>query len=288
MNLSNNGVYYKKRFSLKHLFLISILVAPLLCYSQTPESEYADKVVTTYYSNANSYFTTLYGGEGYNYPIVIDPRMIEGSNNSFFVSLPTGSWIILEFTDNMIIDYPGQNDIFVTENGCNNEKADIYVSTDGKKFTRLGTVDDCYVSSLDLGTIGYKDPVKFVKIVGLDLNGGSPGFDLVNVKGLPKSSVEVVEISMDAVADSLDNLTDFGFTTANNENAAGKEWVIESESLSEAQLTLYDPDKNKVGIHYRSIESNKVVIDVSGFKKGVYVLEIKTGSKSITQKINIL
>lgn len=274
--------------SLKQLFLISILVAPLLCYSQTPESEYADKVITSHYSNANPYFTGLYGGEGYNFPISIDPRMIEGANNSFFVSLPTGSWIILEFTDNMIIDYPGQNDIFVTENGCNNEQADVYVSNDGKKFTKLGTVDDCYVSSLDLGTIGYKDPVKFVKIVGLDLNGGSPGFDLVNVKGLPKSSVDVVEDVVDAVADSLDNLSEFGFTTANNENAAGKEWVIESESLNNAELVLYDPDKNKVSIHFRSIEPNKVVIDVSGFKKGTYILEIKTGTNTIKQKINIV
>lgn len=263
-------------------------MTPLLCFSQTPESEYADKVVTTHYSNANPYFSSLYGGEGYNFPITIDPRMIEGSNNSYFVSLPTGSWIILEFTDNMIIDYPGQNDIFVTENGCNNEKADVYVSTDGKKFTKLGTVDDCYVSSLDLATIGYKEAVKFVKVVGLDINGGSPGFDLVNVKGLPKSSVDVIEVAVDAVADSLDNLSEFGFATANNENAAGKEWVIESDVLNEATLTLYDPDKNKVSIHYRSIQYNKVVIDVSGFKKGIYVLEIKTGSRSITQKINII
>lgn len=270
---------------MKPSLLITFLSITVFAYSQTPDSEYADKVVAQYYSHTNPYFTDLYGGEGYNFPISIDPHKIEGNNDSYFVSLPTGSYIVLEFTNNKIIDYPGQNDIFVTENGCNNERADVYISTDGKKFVKLGTVDDCYVSSLDLATIGFKDPVRFVKVVGLDLNGGSPGFDLVNVKGLPKSSVE---INTDAIADSLDNLLTYGFTTANNENAAGKEWVIESENLKDTELTLYDPDKNKISIHYRLIEVNKIIIDASGLKKGVYTLEMKSGGKTIVQKINIV
>jgi hypothetical protein len=269
---------------LKRSLLLPVMAAAIYAGAQTPDSEYADKVVSYYYSQTNPYFTNLYGGEGYNFPISLDPHFIEGSNNSYFISLPTGSYMVLEFTNNKIIDYPGQDDIFVTENGCNNEKAEVYVSSDGKKFTRLGIVDDCYISSLDLASIGYKEAVRFVKIVGLDLNGGSPGFDLVNVKGLPKSSVAVNE---DAVVDSLDNLANYGFTATKAENPAGNEWIIVSDYLKDAELIMYDVDKTKMSIHYKLIEFNKVIIDVAGLKAGVYTLEIKTGTRSIIQKIKL-
>ncbi len=253
--------------------------------AQTVSTEYADKLVGKYYSHANIYFTDLYGGEGFNFPISIDPHLIEGANTTYFVSLPLGSYVVMEFTNNKIIDYPGQDDIYVTENGCNNERAEVYVSSDGKKFIQLGVVDDCYESSLDLGSIGFKGEVRFVKVVGLDLNGGSPGFDLVNIKGLPKSSVEVVE---DAVADSLDNLSAYGFNAFNNQNASGNEWTIESEKINEAQIFLYGPDKSIIPIDYKLIEPHKIVIDAAGFKKGVYTIEIKLKNEVITQKINIV
>jgi hypothetical protein len=266
------------------VIVFSCITLPRLSHAQVPNSEYADKVVAQYYSNAYPYYTDFYGGEGFNFPIPVNVHSIEGANTNWFVSLPTGSYVVMEFTNNKIIDYPGQNDIFITENGCNNELAEVFVSSDGKKFTRLGVVDDCNLNSLDLATIGYKDPVSFVKVVGMDLNGGSPGFDLVNIKGLPGSSIEVKE---DAVADSLDNLSSIGFTALNNENPSGKEWVLESEHLQNAQINLYDPSNQFVPLTYRSSELSKVVIDASGLKKGVYTLEIKIGSNVYKQKINI-
>ena len=267
------------------IFNFTFLIFNSFSYSQTPNSEYADRVVSYKYSGANPYFSNLYGGEGYNYPIPMNPNLIAGPNTSYFVSLPTGTYIILEFTNNKIVDYPNQNDIFVTENGCNYEQAEVHVSSDGIKFTLLGTVNDCEINSIDLASIGYKESVRFVKVVGLDFGGASPGFDLVNVKGLPKSSVDVIE---DAITDSLDNLLVYGFLSENKENAAGNEWVIESENLKDAELTLFDPDKNKISIHYRLIEINKIIIDASGFKKGVYLLEIKLDNEVISQKINIV
>ena len=272
----------------KKLWIVAV-TGLVQIYAQTLNTEFADKLVSYHYSHTYMFYDDIYGGIGFNFPIPVDPHVIEGANMDWFVSLPTGSYVILEFTNNKIIDYPNQDDIFVTENGCNNEKADIYVSADGKKFTKLGTVDDCYISSLDLAAIGYKEDVKFVKVVGLDMNGGSPGFDLVNVKGLPKSSIEVNDKkNADAMADSLDNLANYGFQSKNLEGAAGPEWVFESKDLNEAEFTLYDPDKNKVSLHYRSIEVNKIVIDASGLKKGIYILEIKRGTEIITQKINIV
>lgn len=269
---------------MKHFFIILFLFISNALIGQSVNSEYADKVVGTYYSKANISFSELYGGEGFNFPVLINPHWIEGDNQSYFVSLPTGSYIIMQFTNNMIVDYPGQDDIFITENGCNNEKAEVFVSTDGKNFTRLGIVDDCYESSLDLADIGFKSPVKYVKVVGLDMNGGSPGFDLVNIKGLPKSSVD---INTDAIADSLDNLADFGFETSNVQIPSGFEWVLESDQLPDAQISLYGPDKDFIPINYKSVQINKVVIDASGFQKGIYTLQIVINKKVITQKINI-
>jgi len=272
-------------------FIIFLFLIPLLSYSQTPNSEYADKVVDAKYKDPNDYpyYTQFYGGGGYTFPVLIDIHKIEGANEYYFVSLPTGSYITLEFTNNKIIDYPNQDDIFVTENGCNNEQAEVWISKEGVKFTYLGTVDDCYISSLDLATINFKDAVRFVKIVGLDLKGGSPGFDLINVKGLPGSSVEVKEQDpTEALADSLQNLSRYGYTASLNEKTAGKEWVIESKDLTNAEISLYDPQKNYLPINYISISANRVVIDAAGLTKGIYTLEIKNGSKIISQKISII
>ncbi len=271
----------------KYIIGTTIGLLPFYLMSQNINSEYADKVVDQHYVNPSiyPYYDDFYGGEGYNFPIPVNVHSIEGANINWFVSLPTGSYITMEFTNNKIIDHPNQNDIFVTENGCNNELAEIYISSDGKKFTRLGIVDDCNLNSLDLATIGYKDPVRFVKVVGLDLKGGSPGFDLINVKGLPGSSVE---INPDAIADSLDNFEKIGFKTNNNQGPAGYEWVIESEYLNDSQISLYDPSNQYVPLTFISSEATKIVIDASGLKKGIYTLEIKVKSNKYTQKINII
>ena len=54
-------------------------------------------------------------------------------------------------------------------------------------FTLLGTAKAGRLNKFDLATIGYKDPVRAVKIVGLDNNGGSPGFDVMNVQAIAGS-----------------------------------------------------------------------------------------------------
>jgi len=158
--------------------------------SQTTKTEFADILVTSYYSNSNKNYTNFYGGSNNNFPILINPNVVLGNNTKYFLSLPQNSYVIVQFTDNQIIDFPNQNDIFITENGCSGEHAEVYVSSNGVDYIKLGIVDDCKTSSLDLNKINFKSVVRFVKIVGLDNNGASPGFDLVNVKGLPNSSID--------------------------------------------------------------------------------------------------
>lgn len=174
----------------KFCVLIIYIALASEIFAQENKTEYADILVESCYSKANKYFDTLYGGTAENFPVPIDAELILGDNTTHFVSLPSESYVIVRFTDNLIIDFPDQHDIFITESGCSGERADVFVSTDGVDFIKLGTVDDCRTSSLDLNKIHFTSAVRFVKIVGLDTRGNSPGFDLVNVKGLPNSSIE--------------------------------------------------------------------------------------------------
>ena len=158
-----------------------------IIYAQEDDkSKYPDIVVEAYYSGYFDVFDRLYGGKGLDYPVPMQPNKILGENKDrWFVSLPKESYIILQYTDNEIIDAPNKNDIKVVEHGCCDEWAEIYVSHDGNDFTFLGMVDDCGQDELDFADINYSKPVRFIKVVGIDVKCASPGYDLVSVYGLP-------------------------------------------------------------------------------------------------------
>ncbi|MEQ9403399.1 MAG: OmpA family protein [Cyclobacteriaceae bacterium] len=182
----------------RSLYLISIWLYALSINAQTKEKAFADIVVKAFYSNAIKKYTEFYGGRA------SPPRAIRRSieifknmspdcvlgDNPFYLSLPTGSYVIVKFTDNYIVDQPDQDDIFITESGCAGDKAAIYISTDGESFEKLGVVVDCKTSSLDLADIGFKGEVNYVRVEGLDNMGATPGFDLVNIYGIASASVD--------------------------------------------------------------------------------------------------
>ena len=176
--------------NMKYLTLTACLSICMLSHSQRPGLECADILVEAYYSNANEKFDSFYGGTLKKFPVSINPEVLLGCDGADFVSLPEDSYVIVRFTDNYIVDYPGQDDIFISEAGCSKERAEVCVSTDGIDFVKLGVVDDCSTSSLDLKTINFKPAVRFIKVVGLDNRGFSPGFDVVSIKGMVNSSVD--------------------------------------------------------------------------------------------------
>lgn len=177
----------KLKYFTSIFYLTLFLVFSGMIYAQEDDkSKYPDIVVEAYYSGYFDVFDRLYGGKGLDYPVRMDPDKILGENKDrWFVSLPKQSYIILQYTDNEIIDAPNQNDIKVVEHGCCDEWAEIYVSHDGIDFTFLGMVDDCGQDELDLADINYTLPVRFVKVVGIDVKCASPGYDLVTIYGLP-------------------------------------------------------------------------------------------------------
>jgi hypothetical protein len=158
---------------------------------------YADQVVEYFDSGAGPQ-PGPYGGLGGisgAFPVAVPTSVVIGddvSGSETFLSLPTGSYIVVRFIDEFVVDGPG-DDIFIQEIGVGGEDADVYVSTDGVLFSYLGLAQDDVTTALDLADIGFLTTVSFVKIVGLDNGGGSPGFDVVNVQGLPGSVQPVPE-----------------------------------------------------------------------------------------------
>jgi len=148
-------------------------------------------VVLDYFDSGAGPMVGPYGGTfpgGPGFPISVSLDVVLGDDPgptgfSDFLSLPTGSFVTVGFTDETIIDGDG-DDLFITETGGNGEKADVFVSSNLVDFVLLGTAVDNGVTAFDLASIGFSNPVRAVKIVGLDDRGGSPGFDVVNVKVL--------------------------------------------------------------------------------------------------------
>ncbi|WP_338758784.1 PEP-CTERM sorting domain-containing protein [Massilia sp. METH4] len=174
-------------------FVITALAMASAAFSLQAHAEvgYAD-VVLDYHDSGAGPIAGPYGGigafTGYS-PVTTD--VVLGSEPGSigygdFLSLPTGSYVTVGFTDETAIDGVG-DDIFIQETGASGERANVYVSSDTINFVLLGVAADDETTAFDLASIGFTDPVRAIKIVGLDSLGASPGFDVVNVQVLPGS-----------------------------------------------------------------------------------------------------
>jgi hypothetical protein len=126
-------------------------------------------------------------------PVSVSTSVVLGPDGPVadFLSLPLASFVTVGFTDEIVFDRLG-DDIFIGEIGAtaDAEEALIFVSGDKVNFTFLGTATDGVVNAFDLASIGWVGQVSAVKIIGTDLVGRSPGFDLgfvgVSVAGVPE------------------------------------------------------------------------------------------------------
>jgi RHS repeat-associated protein len=148
-------------------------------------------VVLDYFDSGTGPIPGPYGfiGSAGTTPINLDAALGNDPNSSLVntVTLPTGSYITLGFIDETIINGPG-NDIFVREDGAAGDRANVFVSSNLIDFTFLGVAQDNITTAFDLSSINYTETVRAVKIVGLNLAGTVPGFDLVNVQVLNQGS----------------------------------------------------------------------------------------------------
>lgn len=173
--------------------LIGLVAAGAMSLGFAPAASaaiiFADTVID-FFDSGEGPLTGPYGGTFPGvFPVAVPLTYATDGNSTTFVSLPTGSFIVVGFSGGFVFDGPGL-DIFISEIGGNDETADIFVSSDfGATFTFLGVATTATVSGFDLSAISYTDRVNAVKIVGLDNFGGSPGFDLAFVQGLEGSVV---------------------------------------------------------------------------------------------------
>lgn len=115
-------------------------------------------------------------------------------NSRTYVSLPDRAFIVLGFVGGFIFDGLG-DDLFIDETGNAQERAEVFVSSDfGASFTRLDIANGNRTNRFDFGDYAFLPAditVNAVKLVGLDNNGSSPGFDLTFVRGLEGSVATV-------------------------------------------------------------------------------------------------
>ncbi len=147
-------------------------------------------VVLEFFDSGTGPIAGPYGGTfPGSFPVSVSPDVVIGDDSGSsvdFLSLPTGSFVTVGFTDETVIDSAG-DDIFIQEVAANGEEAEVFVSSDLVNFVLLGRANDGITTSFDLADIGFTDPVRAIRIQGLDNAGGSPGFDVVNVQVLPGS-----------------------------------------------------------------------------------------------------
>ena len=151
---------------------------------------FADVVIDFFDSGAGP-FAGPYGGTfPGSFPVAVSTSVVLGDEPVFgieeFLSLPTGSYVTVGFTDELIFDSAG-NDIFIREAGASGETAQIFVSNDLTTYQLLGIANSATTTSFDLASIGFTGNVLGLRIVGLDSFGASPGFDVVNIQAIPGS-----------------------------------------------------------------------------------------------------
>lgn len=232
-NVSVVTFYFSDMTSQNPMYIDDIVIDVVPTY--VTEIQYADIILDAYYSGVNPDFDSFYGDTNQDSsgdPIEISPDIVLG-NNEGFLSLPTGSYVVVGFTDNTIVDAYNQDDIYIDEVGSMGELADVYVSSDNENFVFLGKAGAGGVTSLDLADIQFTEPVTAIKIVGLDNKGASPGFDLISVRALegavgPAPPVEADFSASDTIVTSSQSVK---FTDLSTGNPSSWKWDFDTDGV---------------------------------------------------------
>lgn len=154
---------------------------------------FADRLIEFVAGNQSRYEEPFGHVEGPYRPGPIDPAIVlgdpgpgpfnSGNPKLAFLTLPQGSHVTVGFSKHVLIDGPGP-DFFVRgvdPEESAGEVAEVYVSTDGATFQLVDQVLAAGRQPLDLAGLGLQAPVVAIRIVGTDLKGSYPGFELVSV-----------------------------------------------------------------------------------------------------------
>lgn len=299
---------------MKIIAFLTPFIFPLLCFSQTPG---ADKVssyhfgINTSFGQSNDFFPQNVLGN----PDTTATFFAPSSSEENVASLGLNGWIILEFTDNLIRDFPGP-DFTVFENAffIGNDTTKIWkepgivsVSKNGFDFVVFpydsisfygcagtkptnGKVNpqDNFKSGgnqFDLASIGI-DSIRFVRIDDRSrwvLGGG--GFDLDAVVAIHSDFRTGIK-SNKAKTNDL-NLTNY----PNPFNPVTTlEWESREEN-SNQEIEIFSITGTKIkSLKSDGIRSGKqsIKIDLSDYASGIYFVLLKSGNKVSLRQIQLL
>jgi hypothetical protein len=177
--------------------IIGVLLAVFGGGKKPPPDSFVDEVLGFFDSGAGPIPGPYGRNPGGKHPEKVAASVILGpvppgplaqwNREARWLSLPAGSHVIVGWQGAGVKDQPGPDLIIhsLDPSDSAGEKADVYVSEDGRQFVHLGRVTQGGPIRLDLARIGFTGTVRAVKIVGLDNGGSSPGFDLVGVQAAP-------------------------------------------------------------------------------------------------------
>ena len=183
--------------------LIAALVAGITSCAIAPQATAAAIVankILAYYNSGAGTMKNPYGGTSPESPpgVAVWRGNATDGNGSTFVSLYTGSSLTLGFSTptgglgSLPSDGSPEPDLFVSEVGAWDEKADVSISWDfGDTFAYLGVAMAGTVTPFNFD--GLTTFINAVRVVGLDNGGPSPGFDLAFVKGRENGTVVIPE-----------------------------------------------------------------------------------------------
>ena len=177
----------KKNCLIYSLVLCSI---PALCNSalaQETPPEYPYYLLDVYNPDDDCWYGMDI--DGY-WPVpVIPEQLLIGPPPSDIsgVTIPSDHWLEFKYRGRLI-DSPG-DDIFLIENDAVNEQALVFITDGSDREYLLGYafVPDIGIYEqteigFDIAGISFPFEPSVIRIVGLDYRGGSPGFDLANIR----------------------------------------------------------------------------------------------------------
>ncbi len=172
--------------------LISVLISLVftfggLAFPQETSFEYPYYLLDVYNPDEDCWYGMDIDGR---WPVPVIPQeLLVGQPPSDLsgVTIPTDHWIELKFRGK-IVDGPG-DDIFLIEQDAVDEQALVFITDGSDREYLLGYAlvpDVGFYEQTEIGfdIAGISLPFvpSTIRILGLDLRGGSPGFDLANVR----------------------------------------------------------------------------------------------------------
>jgi hypothetical protein len=171
------------------------------------------------------------------------------------------------------------------------EEARFYINGVHVRVDKLGTANSCGEGLCILTPEGNILPCRDCSgsgVNGLKFKGPITTFTIECkiISDQPMGFVAGVWINAKPVENEM-TLTNYSLKFEESSAGPAKLAIIEGD-LENAELTITDRNGMKYPLFYRTIEKNRIVLDLCDLRRGEFNLEIKNGDKIENQKLLIL